>query len=367
MRKAYLTPTLLVALTLGVLALACDVPSFSLLLKSTATPTATSTTTPTSVPISYDGLWDGGTISDASVVAELQFYVQNNRVTEIGFNYTLRSGGCMLMSSISKKVDQAMTTGKDFTAGITDSQDAKQLAIAGTFSSSTEASGTFEFKGTMEDCGEFDKKGKWTANTIPVPPTRTPTLPAPTATQPRATPTRSTLTTTTPEVLATPGSTNVPSAWATLMTVRFSIMVPSSFQAQVSLRDVRLKPDSAQLILMGEDPETNLQIDVTETPALFGNAQRKLENRKGDFNYSSEPTTILKAQTGITVNGRDAAILEYSRSGLAAVECFIVAGQEEFDIIIKQGNPNDANFIATAERIANSFTVDATPNATPPR
>lgn len=141
--------------------------------------------------MNHDGLWDGGTVSDASLAGEIQFFVENNQVTEVAINYTLRSGGCTEITGFGARVDNAKTTSNDFTAQITNSYDKKQLIITGTFASATQASGTLEFKGTLAGCGDFVKNGKWTANTIPIPPTRTPTVPKPTAmaTQPRATPT----------------------------------------------------------------------------------------------------------------------------------------------------------------------------------
>ena len=156
---------------------------------------------------------------------------------------------------------------------------------------------------------------------------------------------------------AMPG--DVPTGWTRLKTTRFSILVPDGFYAQVPLRDVQVKSDSAQLILMGRDRETGFSVMVTESPLLFGTAQKKMENRKNEVVGSREPSLILKTQTGLLVNGRDTAILEYVHADQVAVTYDIVAGTEEFEIVIDYGKPTDANFIANAERIANSFKVDA--------
>lgn len=316
-------------------------PTITATVAATATDTPAPTLTPT--PFNKDGLWGGGTNSDATLSGEIQFYVQNNNVLEIGFNYTLRHNGCMEMASMVEKVDESKMEGNEFTARITNEPAKRQLIITGTMTSASEASGTLEFKGVTESCGEFSKSAKWTARPLPPQPTLTPT-----ATQPP----------TATRAPATPGDLATPAGWVTLRSARFAINVPSSFETQVALRDVRLDPGTAQLILLGEDLETRIKVDVTETPALFGNAQRKLENRKSDFGSGSGQVTVLKAETGITVNGRDAAILEYITGGMAAVECFIVVGQEEFDIVIQQGNPSDTGFIARAEQIVNSFLVD---------
>jgi hypothetical protein len=315
----------------------------------TATATATATNTPTPTPFNKEGWWGGEMSSDATFGGAIEFSVENNRLNEVTLNYTMRVGGCSEMVVMRGTFDETKMTGNDFTALAGLSHHKSQLIITGTVTSPSAASGTLEFKGNMDSCGEFSKSAKWSARSIPPRPTRTPTPPPPTATQPRPTATR---------VPATPVGADTPAGWTTLKSARFAITVPSSFQTEIALRDVRLDPGKAQLILLGEDRETGMKIGVTESPALFGNAQKKLENRKSDFDFGRGTTTLLKAQTGITVNGRDAAILEFTRGGLAIVECFIVVGQEEFDIIIEQAKANDANFIARAEQIANSFLVD---------
>lgn len=147
--------------------------------------------------------------------------------------------------------------------------------------------------------------------------------------------------------------------WVTVQTTRFSILLPASFQTRVPLRDVRLRYDTAQMILLGEDRETGLKIELTETPALFANAQRKLENRKNDFNYARDVVTGIETQTGITLNGYDAAMLAYTRAGRMTVEWFIVVGAEEFDFVFERGRVNDQSFIEHVDKIVRSFLVDA--------
>lgn len=151
---------------------------------STLTPTIapSPTVTPTSTPLDYDGRWDGGTESNGLLNGEILFQVANNKVTEIGFNYTLRNGGCTLISSMGGPALLATTNGNNFTAGIVD-DGGKQLTLTGTYSSAKEANGTLEFKGTMEGCPAFDRTVNWTAENVPVPPTEasttTPTEPPP--------------------------------------------------------------------------------------------------------------------------------------------------------------------------------------------
>ena len=324
----------------------------------TATSTSIPTSTPTPTPFNHAGLWDGGTISDASLTGAIQFFVKDNRVTEISFDYTLRSGGCTLITSMGELVDSSQITGNDFTAQITDSYSKSKLILTGTFTAPTEASGSFEFQGAIASCGDVTKKGKWTANNIPIPPTRTPTI-TPTATKPRPTITPTRVITSTPSVLTTPVS------WGTVRSQRFSIMVPPGFYTQVPLQDVRMKFDTAQLIFMGLDRETGFSVDVTESPAIFHSAQKRMENRKGDLERASN-TAILLVESGIKLNGKEAAVLEYTQNDLATVIFYIATDQEEFEITIKQAQKTDVSFIANAERIANSFTIDATPRTPVP-
>lgn len=311
----------------------------------TATATATATNTPT--PFNKEGWWGGEMSADATFGGAIQFSVENNRLNEVTLNYTLRVGSCSEMVVLPGTFDETKVTGNDFTARAGEPGDKRYLIMTGTFTSPGEASGTLEFKGKMDSCGEFSKSAKWSARSIPPRPTRTPTLPAPTATQPRPTATR---------VPTTTGGADTPAGWITLRSGRLAINVPSSFRSEIALRDVRLNPGTAQLILSGEDRETGMKMGVTETSALFGNAQKKMENRKSDFDFGRDGTTLLKAET-VNTAVYDAAVLEYRRGGLATVEYFIVIRDEEFDIVVEQGKPNDENFIANAERSAFSFRV----------
>ncbi len=165
---------------------------------------------------------------------------------------------------------------------------------------------------------------------------------------------------------ASPNATNTPLpfggalvTWQIVRSDRFAVSVPSSLQIDIPLSDVWLSPATAQVIFSGKDSQTGLQIQMLESRALFGTARGKLENRKNDFDISRDASAVLKLDSGISVNGREAAVAEFVRNGLATVEYYIVAEQEEIDIVVKQGKPDDTPFIATAERIANSFSVDS--------
>lgn len=170
---------------------------------STLSPTLTPspTVTPTNTPLDYDGRWDGGTESNGLLNGEILFLVANNKVTEIGFNYTLRNSGCTLISSMGGPVLLATTNGNNFTAGIVD-DGGKQLTLTGTFSSAKQANGTLEFKGTMEGCPAFDRTVNWTAENVPVPPTDTATT-TPTE-SPTALPTSTAAASSTPIAEGTP-------------------------------------------------------------------------------------------------------------------------------------------------------------------
>lgn len=136
-------------------------------------PTLTFTSSPTSTPLSYDGRWDGGTESNGLLSGELLFQVENNKVTEIALDYTLRNSGCTLISSYRGTADQATTESNSFSAEM--AGDGKVLTLTGTFTAPKEASGTLEFRGKMEGCPDFDRTVKWTAQNVPIPPTATPT------------------------------------------------------------------------------------------------------------------------------------------------------------------------------------------------
>lgn len=168
--------------------LACTTPTPTPAPTVTPTPTASPTPTvtrtlvpsPTSTPVSYDGRWDGGA-NDGLLSGEVMFQVENNKVTEIAFNYTLHDSGCTEITSIDESVEQATTSGNNFSATIV-GDGGKTLTLRGAFTSATEASGTLEYKGTLEGCPDFDRTVNWTAQNVPIPPSPTPTAtPAKTA------------------------------------------------------------------------------------------------------------------------------------------------------------------------------------------
>lgn len=322
----------------------------------TATATATATITPTPTPFNKDGWWGGEMSADATFGGAIQFSVENNRLNEVTLNYTLRVGGCSEMVVMNGTFDDTKMTGNDFTARAGESHDKRQLLMTGAFTSASAASGTLEFKGNLDGCGDFSKIGKWSARQIPPRPTRTPTLPPPTATQPRPTGTR---------VPATPGGAITPAGWTTLKSARFAITVPSGFQAQVPLQDVRLNLSDKQTVLSGDDRATGLVILVVETRGGFGSAEQWLEEAKKHCSDPRGSALVLKTQTDIAVNGRAAATITCSRSDYLTVEYFIRVEREDFQILVSQKQPADANFISNAERVANSFVVNApTPRQT---
>ncbi|GEM_PF-3314766 len=153
-----------------------------------ATPTAapTLTPTPTSAPIDYTGWWDGSA-NDGALLGSFQFIVENNEVTEIGFDYTLRFGGCTIISALSGTADESFIEGDKIHATML-GDDGRVLTFNGVFSSAKRAEGTLTYKGVWDDCGAFEKSAPWTADRKPIPPTRTPTPFPPTET-PTPTPT----------------------------------------------------------------------------------------------------------------------------------------------------------------------------------
>ncbi|MCG3142388.1 MAG: hypothetical protein HDKAJFGB_03834 [Anaerolineae bacterium] len=146
----------------------------------TAAPTLTPTPTPTSAPIDYTGWWDGSA-NDGALMGAFQFVVENGAVTEIGFDYTLRFGGCTIISALSGTADESFIEGDKIHATML-GDDGRVLTFNGVFSSAKRAEGTLTYKGVWDDCGAFEKSAPWTADRKPIPPTRTPTPFPPTET-----------------------------------------------------------------------------------------------------------------------------------------------------------------------------------------
>lgn len=152
---------------------------------ATIPPTATlpPTVTPTNTPEDYTGLWDGSA-NDGSLSGSFQFIVTDNEVTEIVLNYTLRNGGCTIISILSGTADESFIDGNRVHATMFVSG-GNIFTFNGTFETTKHAQGTLTYKGTHADCGAFEKSAPWSAENGPIPPTRTPT-PVP----PSETPTR---------------------------------------------------------------------------------------------------------------------------------------------------------------------------------
>lgn len=161
----------------------------------TAAPTISPTIAPTNTPVDYTGLWDGS-VNDGALLGSFQFIVENNTVTEIGLNYTLRFGGCTIISALSGTADESFIEGDKVHATMF-VDGGNVLTFNGTFSSAKRAEGTLTYKGTWDDCGAFEKSAPWNADNGPIPPTRTPTPIPPTET-PTSVPTETPTATVTP-------------------------------------------------------------------------------------------------------------------------------------------------------------------------
>lgn len=151
-------------------------------IPATPIPSATvpPTVTPTNTPVTRDGFWDGS-VNDGALLGSFQFIIENGKVTEIGLNYTLRNGGCTFISALSGTADESFIEGDRihatmFVAG------GNVLTFDGTFTDAKQAQGTLTYKGTLQDCGTFEKTAPWNARNVPFPPTETPTPVPPTDT-----------------------------------------------------------------------------------------------------------------------------------------------------------------------------------------
>lgn len=144
------------------------------------TSTVPPTVTPTNTPVNRDGFYDGS-VNDGALMGSFQFVVENNLVTEIGLNYTLRNGGCTYISALGGTADESFIEGDRIHATMF-IQGSNVLTFDGIFADAKQAQGALTYKGALQDCGTFEKTAPWNARNVPFPPTETPTPVPPTET-----------------------------------------------------------------------------------------------------------------------------------------------------------------------------------------
>lgn len=163
-----------------------QIPATAIPTTAVPSPTLSPTIAPSATPINYDGFWDGAT-TDGRLNGAFQFVVENNVVTEILFNYTLRSGGCTNLSVLSGTADESFIQGNEIHATML-IEGGDVFSFNGAFTAPQQAQGTLTYKGDLQGCGKFEKTVQWNASNVPFPPTETPT-PIPPTEAPTLTPT----------------------------------------------------------------------------------------------------------------------------------------------------------------------------------
>lgn len=128
-----------------------------------ATPTvAPQSTAPATT--GYNGEWAGKESDDNSI----SFTVEDDKISYASVNYFAQSGSCSLSGTVGKPIENTPITGNTFTFQVANS-DGIQFTVTGTFSSSAEASGTLQIKGTSQTCGAVDAKATWKSSRGPTP------------------------------------------------------------------------------------------------------------------------------------------------------------------------------------------------------
>lgn len=109
--------------------------------------------------VGYDGSWDG-TNSEGNQVS---FKVENNQVKSIILNYSVNTNGCFYSGASGGPTENGTISDNSFSVNYTDS-DGNLFTFSGSFTSDTEAAGTFHVKGSASGfCGAFETDMNWTA------------------------------------------------------------------------------------------------------------------------------------------------------------------------------------------------------------
>jgi len=112
---------------------------------------------PAAAPVSYNGEWSGNSGEDAP----LDLSIENNQVKSASVNLRQQKGSCSFGSGFSSD-NPAPINGKSFT--VKGKHDNVEFTLNGTFTSPKEASGTIDWKGKSEICGDIGgSQIKWTA------------------------------------------------------------------------------------------------------------------------------------------------------------------------------------------------------------
>ncbi len=149
----------------------------------------------------------------------------------------------------------------------------------------------------------------------------------------------------------TAAAAELPAGWTVQQTDRFSLALPANYA--VSATDPFTAIDSA----------TFATISVMALPTISGKSQTIVDTAAKMLTPGAK---VIKSQAGLTINGKEAGLFEYdmvlgsgsSETHSVIVNYYFLSGSDEFDLSISGGNPNDPNFVPTAEKIGNSFTVE---------